>query len=529
MQPPNSLPSWSPAPASGTGNTGSPHRSSHSVFYTGAVAALLATVVMMALGLLAGAPIAPQLIADRLTALIPIGVFDKILGSLENGAKPLLFIGVVLGQVVVGGLAAMLAYRIAARGVRLSLIFGGLLLGAWAVLALVLAPIGAIGLVGSHSLAGIWKTGLSFLVDAFVYAGIVVIGLTETVESGRELDGSRRRLLRYASFGIPAALAVAYLGRFGIRLAQKSAAQTVTAPNGKLLPALTPASNFYIVSKNFVDPTVSLNGWHLTFKGLVEHPHTYSYDELRAKPAMKEITTLECISNEIGGDYISTGEWTGVRLSDILSEVGVKPSATKLVLRAADGYADSIHMVAALHPYTMLVYDLNGKPLPNEHGFPLRMIVPGIFGMKNAKWLTSIEAVNYDFRGYWQTRGWGDQATVQTMSRIDVPGYGNNLPAGVQTLIGGIAFAGDRGISKVEVSTDNGQTWSEASMQPPLSKLTWVLWTHQWTPPKPGDYQLLARAWDGTGTPQTTKENPTAPDGATGLDMVLVHVNSTTQ
>lgn len=495
-----------------------------SAFQTGAVAALVATVAMLALGFLADAPIAPQLVADRLTAIIPVSVFAKILGNLENGAKPLLFAGVVIGQVVVGGLASVAAGRLADRGVRLGAVFTGLLVGAWALLSLVLAPFGGIGLVGSDSTAGIVKTGISFLVAAFVYAGVTVIGLTDTWGSSQELDPGRRRILRFASFGIPTVLAGAYLGRFGIRLAQKSAAAPVTRANGELVSPLTATSDFYIVSKNFVDPSVSLNGWDLQIKGLVDHPRTYQYDELRARPAVKRTTTLECISNEVGGDYISTGEWTGIPLRELLNEVGIQPNATKLVMRAADDYSDSIHLTAAMDPDTMLVYNLNGAPLPEEHGFPARLIVPGIFGMKNVKWLKSIEAVDDDFRGYWQQRGWDDLATVQTMSRIDVPAHGKELPLGVETQIGGIAFAGDRGISKVEVSTDDGKTWAEATLKPPLSPLTWVLWTYAWTPAETGSHKLVVRAWDGTGTAQTTDEAPPLPSGATGLDRSQVNV-----
>src|SRR5690606_35898634 len=205
-----------------------------------------------------------------------------------------------------------------------------------------------------------------------------------------------------------------------------------------------------------------------------------------ARPTMQRITTLECISNPVGGNYISTGEWTGLPLRDLLTEAGLRPGVVDIVLHAADDYADSIPLVAALHPDTLLAYDLNGAPLPESHGYPLRLIVPGIFGMKNVKWITRIEAVDYDFQGYWQERGWSDIATVQTMSRIDVPASNRTLVAGQPTLIAGIAFAGDRGISRVEVSTDDGETWVPATLDEPLSPLTWVLWRYEWTPIQPG-------------------------------------------
>ncbi|MBX5446376.1 molybdopterin-dependent oxidoreductase, partial [Sphaerobacter sp.] len=158
------------------------------------------------------------------------------------------------------------------------------------------------------------------------------------------------------------------------------------------------------------------------------------------------------------------------------------------------------------------------------HGYPLRLIVPGIFGMKNVKWITRIEAVDRDFQGYWQERGWSDIATVQTMSRIDVPASNRTLVAGQPTLIAGIAFAGDRGISKVEVSTDDGETWAPATLDEPLSPLTWVLWRYEWTPIRPGRYHLVVRAYDGQGQVQDAKERPPLPDGATGYHTVSVRV-----
>lgn len=502
-------------------------RPARSAFSTGVVAALLAAVVMLLLGLVAGAPVPPQLVADRLTTLIPLDVFAKILGSLESAAKPLVFGGVVVGQALLGGVVAALAERGLRRGARPLSLFALLLAGTWLVLALLVGPIGGIGLAGAASSAGFGLTALGFLVDALVFAGVVTLGLTPDAGAGEPaFDPSRRRWLRLATFGVPAALAAAYLARFGVGLAEKSAAVPSGGSSGTMPPALTPTSDFYIVSKNFVDPQVSLNGWQLKVSGLVDRPQTFSYEELRAWPAVTRITTLECISNEVGGDYISTGQWTGFPLRDLLIELGARPDTVKVVLRAADDYADSFPLSVAMHPDTMLVYDLNGAPLPDEHGFPLRAIVPGIYGMKNVKWLKSIELANTNFQGYWQNRGWSDVATVQTMSRIDVPRDNQQVLVGQATLIGGVAFSGDRGISKVEVSTDGGQTWNQATLEPPLSPLTWVLWTYRWTPSRGGSYGVRVRAWDGQNVPQVAAEQPTLPNGATGLDSITLRATS---
>jgi len=496
---------------------------SRSGFAAGVVAALLAAVVMLALGPLAGVPVPLQLISDRLTILIPLDIFGAILGSLESQAKPLALAGVIIAQVLLGGVVAVLAARLARRGVSPGVLFLGLTAATWAVLAFVVAPLGAIGIAGRDGSAGLWRTVLGFLVVALVFAGALVLGLEGTGGSGQEIDPARRRILRLAGFGVPAGLAVLFLGRFGLQMAERGQAAPGAA-SGQLPAPLTPTEDFYIVSKNFFDPSVSVPDWRLTIEGQVERPRSYTYEELRARPAMKRVTTLECISNPVGGNYISTGEWTGFPLRDLLAEAGLLPGVVDIVLHAADDYADSIPLVAALDPDTLLAYDLNGAPLPESHGYPLRLIVPGIFGMKNVKWITRIEAVDRDFQGYWQERGWSDIATVQTMSRIDVPASNRTLVAGQPTLIAGIAFAGDRGISKVEVSTDDGETWAPATLDEPLSPLTWVLWRYEWTPIRPGRYHLVVRAYDGQGQVQDAKERPPLPDGATGYHTVSVRV-----
>ncbi|MDI3339635.1 MAG: molybdopterin-dependent oxidoreductase [Sphaerobacter sp.] len=488
----------------------------------GAIAALLATIAMMLLVPLAGVPSPLQLIADRLTTAVPVDVFGALLGSLESRAKPLAFAAVILGAVVLGGVAGALAARALRRGLAPGVLFLVLTAVTWALFAGVVAPLGGIGLVGRDGVAGAPRTGIGFLVIAVVFAAVLLLELEEVGGAGAR-DPGRRRILRLAGFGIPAALAAVVVARAGLRMANESAAAPAPAA-GTLVPPVTPTEDFYIVSKNFFNPRVALGSWQLTVDGRVERPRAYTYEELRARPAVRQITTLECISNPIGGHYISTGEWTGVPLRELLAEVGLQPGVVDIVLHAADDYADSIPLVAAMDPDTMLVYDLNGAPLEEAHGFPLRLIVPGIFGMKNVKWITRIEAVDRDFRGYWQQQGWSDVATVQTMSRIDVPADGRTLPAGQPAMIGGIAFAGDRGISRVEVSTDGGKGWAPATLNVPPSPLTWVLWTYQWMPVQPGTARILARAYDGSGAVQDAPERPPLPDGATGYHSVRVHV-----
>jgi DMSO/TMAO reductase YedYZ molybdopterin-dependent catalytic subunit len=275
---------------------------------------------------------------------------------------------------------------------------------------------------------------------------------------------------------------------------------------------ITPNKDFYEVSKNAFDPQVDSERWQLEITGLVENPLTFTYDEIKSLPSIEQYATLACISNEVGGDLIGNALWRGVRLKDLLAEAGLKPGVVDIVLRASDDYTDSIPLERAMQDGTLLVYEMNGEPLTPTHGFPVRLIVPGIYGMKNVKWITRIEAIERDLKGYWQRRGWDDRAEYKTMSRIDAP---DSTVTGEAT-IAGIAFAGDRGISKIEVSTDGGKTWEQAAIKSPLSAYTWSLWHRQWTAPQSGKHKILVRATDGRGVTQTSQYAPPAPDGSSG-------------
>ncbi|MGI9253781.1 MAG: molybdopterin-dependent oxidoreductase, partial [Thermomicrobiales bacterium] len=229
---------------------------------------------------------------------------------------------------------------------------------------------------------------------------------------------------------------------------------------------------------------------------------------------VKRITTLACISNDINGDLIGTAEWTGVTLGDLLADAGVKEGAVDLVFSAADDYQDSITLERALDPETMLVTGMNGAPLTDDHGFPVRMIVPGIYGMKNVKWLESIELVDTDFQGFWQTRGWSEPAPYQIWGRIDTPASGANVPKG-PAVAAGMASAGDRGIERVEVSLDGGTSWADAELEPPINgPFTWVRWRFGFA--AEADGELIVRITDGEGTVAPQQERPPLPDGATG-------------
>jgi DMSO/TMAO reductase YedYZ molybdopterin-dependent catalytic subunit len=277
---------------------------------------------------------------------------------------------------------------------------------------------------------------------------------------------------------------------------------------------------FYRVDINLTPPQLDFDKWALKIWGKVNKPLTLDRDSLMKLPATNQYATLECVSNTINppGGLISNAKWTGVSLADFLSEAAVSPDAKYVVFHCADGYSVGVPLDRAMSPGAMLAYKMNDELLPNEHGFPLRAIVPGIYGMMNAKWIQEIEVVDYVYLGYWQTRGWSNDAKVKTTSIIYYPGDGSDLSG--PTPIAGVAFAGDRGISKVEVSVDGGNTWNEAVLKKPTSPYSWVLWAYDWTPAGKGTYTIVVRAYDGAGNVQDPTVRSPFPDGASGYHKV---------
>jgi DMSO/TMAO reductase YedYZ molybdopterin-dependent catalytic subunit len=243
-------------------------------------------------------------------------------------------------------------------------------------------------------------------------------------------------------------------------------------------------------------------------------------------PAVEQYVTLQCISNYVGGDLVSTALWTGVPLADVLARAGgVSGRAVRVAFHAVGGYTDSLPVAKAMERTTLVAYGMNGTSLPRAHGYPARIIVPGIYGMKNVKWLQRIEVVDYDYRGYWQrTDGWDNIATVKTASRIDVPA---ELAAvrGAAT-VAGLAWAGERGIKAVEVSLDGGSTWRRAVLRRELARAAWRQWRLPWQPTSSGKVLLKVRAVDGRGQLQTAAEAPPHPSGASGYHQLEVVVDN---
>jgi DMSO/TMAO reductase YedYZ molybdopterin-dependent catalytic subunit len=304
-------------------------------------------------------------------------------------------------------------------------------------------------------------------------------------------------------------------------------------PKGQLAPPITDTNDFYVVTKNAVaDPNVDIAAWRLVIDGEVNQPVQVDFRTLRALPTVEITKTLECISNfttsceltTFGCDLLSTARWNGARLSDVLALAGgLKSTVHGLAFVSADEFSAGLPPDVVDDPDTLVVYEMNGQPLPREHGFPARLLVPGRYGMKNPKWLAGIRAMTQPYAGWYEQRNWSKDGIVETMARIDVPLDGVTLPAGEQQ-IAGIAYAGDRGMQMVEFSTDNSHTWHTAQMIEPMpGRDAMVRWQGTFSLSPGTTAVLVVRATDGTGTVQTDEFSLPQPDGATGRHSITVH------
>jgi DMSO/TMAO reductase YedYZ molybdopterin-dependent catalytic subunit len=284
-------------------------------------------------------------------------------------------------------------------------------------------------------------------------------------------------------------------------------------------PEFTPLESHFRMDNDVIPPVLKDADWKLQIKGLLEHPVELTLDDIRKQSPMHQFVTLACITNPIGGPLIGTTRWTGMSMQKILETVRPRPNAKQVKVRSADGYYEVVALDAVRRDSRiMLAYEWDGLPLSPEHGFPLRLFVPDLYGMKLPKWITSIELTDRAEKGYWGERGWDAEARVRATAVIDVLGGQTKMTRrdGRSVVpIGGYAHAGSRGISRVQIRVDE-EPWQEARLRTPLSSTAWVLWRFDW-PFKSGRHTFTVRCFDGNGTLQITSEAPPNPSGATGL------------
>jgi DMSO/TMAO reductase YedYZ molybdopterin-dependent catalytic subunit len=349
----------------------------------------------------------------------------------------------------------------------------------------------------------------------------------------------RRQFLRGVGYVLGGA-AVAGLGgrwlstRRGVAAAREEVALPAPVDPAPPVPAgadlrlpdlasyVTGNGEFYRIDTALVVPQVEPGDWTLRIGGRVRRPFTISFEELLARPMIERFVTLACVSNEVGGNLIGNARWLGVPVAELLAEAGPLPGADQVVSRSVDGWTCGTPTeVLTDGRDALLAIGMNGEPLPPEHGFPVRMVVPGLYGYVSAcKWIEEIELSSFDdYDAYWVPRGWAPRAPVKTQSRIDTPRRG--VDAG-DVVVAGVAWAQHRGIDRVEVRVDDGP-WHQATLAGTVSADTWRQWSWTW-PATPGEHLVTVRATDSTGETQPEELSPVAPDGATGWHTVRVDV-----
>lgn len=541
----------------------SPRQRFSTGFQAGLLAGLLATIIMVVLNLIAGGVSLAESLGSALALAMPLPVFNYLHQLIGADAKHYLLYVILAGQCLIfalsGGLCTLLAqpdFWTDNRGVlrwQTGLVLAAAL---WLFAGLIFLPLTGSGLFGANLSIGSFNSAISLAIVGIIF-GLFFIGIQNWLllnrlkkqsqqENQREVvneANERRRSFIRTGLGVLGAglfgtLAWRFISGGGGSSSTLSPSQVtdyqpkITPPTpdysnfqavSGLSPEISSNQSFYVVSKNLTsDPNVDRTTWTLTIDGLVAQPYTLTYKDITALPLKKQYETLMCISNEVGGSYMSNALWEGIPLTDLLQKAGqIKTGASKVVLHAADDYSDSIHLSKALEPTTMVALRMNGETLPTGHGFPARLLVPGIYGMKHVKWITRIEVVDSDYHGYWQQSGWSDPAPVRMTARIDTPHDGDHISAAKTNWLAGVAFSGNKGISAVEISFDEAKTWQRAILKQPPNDMTWVLWEYAWKP-RPGKNFVTVRAIDKEGNVQNPTPASPLPDGSSGYQAITI-------
>jgi len=489
-----------------------------------------------------GPPGVLELIADAVVLRVPPWLFAAAVASLGGLAKGLLFAGICAGFLTFAMLTAVVLGRLG--------VFAGqprtpAWIASWMAVAAGLAAVGELLVLPAIG-AGILGTGIvsdqaavhvPLVLACLTYAAIVSAWSVGGVSTSAPSSSVSRRKLLAVVAGAAGSIAFVWSSATVVSRALAGAAKALPGsrdPAGAdgfgFTRAVTPVESFYVVSKDYVALRVDPATWRLMVKGLVDMPHAYTLDELRSLPSHEAYRTLQCISaSSISrSELIGNQRWKGVRLRDLLDVAGVHPAATFVLLRCADGYHESLRLDVAVEDETWLAYEMGppGTLLTPDHGFPLRLLVADRYGMKQPKYVTDVILSDRDEPGWWVKGGWQTDATVRTYCRIDIPaadGISDGVLVGYEFTAFGVASAGDRGVSRVEISLDDGRSWRDADLEPlggPLGPLTWVRWRAPVRFDKPGNTRFVARATDGTGTVQDDPIEDAFPRGSSGFPRV---------
>ena len=537
-------------------------------FKRGVQGGILAVLFGFILRLASLAPFPPEAATEALISVIPASIEEPAVQSLGDLAGLLTLLGATLVLVAVYGILGIIFEKYVDRDKRLgflSRLEHALLLsiGSWLVIGLLFFPLTGYSIFGQSSAFAspdtIWIFPISLLISQLLFGLSISTGptkspqpLTPAAEPHDLLKRTpwtsvtRRQFIeRSAIIGSAIVLGLVSAGRLISDLAQSalpgSGGTPIDLAHAPLIfsdPRLTSLvdsevtsnSSFYRVAIDLFDPSVSSAYWSLALSGAIANPKKYDLAQLQALPSMDMYDTFLCVSNVVNGNLAGNAKWTGLKISDLIADAGgLLPGAQYIVFYSVDGYSVGLPVSKATAPDSILAYRMNDATLPVKHGYPLRAVIPGLYGMMSAKWINAIKVVDSVYDGYWQNRGWTNDATVNTQSFIMVPGNGSSISLSANSgsvILGGVAYAGERGISKVEVSVDEGVTWTPAVLKNALSNITWRLWALDWHPASTGSYNVYVRATDGTGTTQTSTATDTFPNGATGYAMINVNVTN---
>lgn len=348
----------------------------------------------------------------------------------------------------------------------------------------------------------------------FLVAGLSVAGVAAAAGAGGQVLSNRR-------FNVNASRAAVKLAPPAQKVAPLRPGTELNIPG--LTPFYTSNSSFYRVDTALVVPQLTTQQWSLRIHGMVDKPMTISFSDLIRRPQLERDITICCVSESVGGNLLSNARWQGTPFADLLREAGVQPGASQIVMRDVNGMNLGVSTEAIMDGrHSLLAYGMNGVALPPEHGFPVRVVVPGLYGYVSAcKWVVDMELTTYAaYNAYWTKRGWSSQAEIKTESRIDTPKAGTNAKAGTVT-IAGVAWAQHKGIAAVEVGVDGA--WREATLATQDTYDTWRQWYYRWNA-TPGTHTIQVRATDNTGYTQTATKHGAEPNGATGYHTINVTV-----
>ena len=465
---------------------------------------------------------------------VPPGVKDWAVALFGTADKAVFLAGMLLVIAAVGALAGVLEQQRRFAGAAVMAVFG--LVGLAAVLTRAQLTPGAVPVPLVAALAGALL--LRFLLQRLEEE---VPG--DAAGAGRTQSTGRRTFLQVlaagagvtAAGGIVAGVwrgAAAGISTAREKLQLPAAASVAPAiPAGAevgvdgMQPLITPNRDFYRIDTALIVPVVDPETWTLRVTGMVDREIELNLADLLAKPLVERHVTIACVSNEVGGDLIGNARWLGWPVRELLALAGPQPGADMVLSRSSDGWTAGTPLEVLIDARdALLAVGMNGEPLPLEHGFPVRMIVPGLYGYVSAtKWLTELRVTKFaDDEGYWTPRGWSARGPIKTASRIDVPRTGRRVSAGT-VMFGGVAWSQHTGIGKVELRLNRGP-WQQADLAPGISLDTWYQW-QLGIELTPGQYEVQVRATDLTGKPQDEERRPVAPDGATGFHTIRVDVN----